>query len=106
MSEAPTVGDRSRVPGGLSVYEFEALIVRMNRARDLLYSMAQTAGWSPLVAFVGLLSKYIELAERAYKESGEFIKLPMTADDVEYLLEKLNLIFGPSAAITMVPRQR
>ena len=103
MSEAPTEGDRVRVPGGLSSEEFYVLRARLHNARDLLYAIAQPAGWSAFVAFAGLLAKYIELVERAYRETGEFVELPMTADDVEYLLEKLRIIFGPSAAITITP---
>jgi len=80
------------------------MIERMTAAKDLFYSLAVQVGWHSFVEFAGLMAKYIELVERAYEQSGEFIVLPLQPHDAEYLLEKLDGIFGPSAAITLVPR--
>jgi hypothetical protein len=89
--------------GRYSLAEVLVLLAKMHHAKDVFYALAQRSGWHQFLEFAGLMSKYIELVERAYEKTGEFVVLPMEGHDAEYLLDKLDCIFGPSAAITITP---
>ncbi len=103
IHDATTEDDPILNGGRYSPTEVLVLLAQMHRAKDVFYGLAQQAGWHSFLEFAGLMSKYIELVERAYEQTGEFVVLPMKGHDVAYLLDKLDCIFGPSVAITITP---
>lgn len=84
--------------------EQRELIGKMRAANNSIYLLLQAAGVHAFIEHCGLLSKFIDIAERSMQAGIDFTQsnthsegsLAMEGHDMEYLAEKLDCIYGPS----------
>lgn len=87
--------------------QLEDVVATMRRLNSGFYGACFTAGMGsschPFLEFNGIISKYIDLCQRAAHFELPFpvanthsgVELPMAEHDVEYFAEKFACIFGP-----------
>lgn len=86
--------------------ELELMIHRMRTASNEFYRLAVGVGNHAFIEFAGLMNEYISVCERAVEQSIDFTEanvhaggeLPMEPHHFEYLMEKLECIYGPTFA--------
>ena len=82
--------------------EREEALRRMNDAVTAFYRQAVHIGNHPFVEFAGVMTAYVKSCERAHAAGIDFTEcnvhagkqLPMEGVEVDYLVEKLNCVFG------------
>ena len=89
--------------------ERELALRRMNETVDRFYGAAVQIGNHPVVEFAGVMTAYVKSCQRAHDAGVDFSEcnrhagreLPMEGVEVDYLVEKLDCIFG--GRITATP---
>lgn len=89
--------------------ERELALRRMNETVDRFYGAAVQIGNHPFVEFAGVMTAYVKSCQRAHDAGVDFSEcnrhagreLPMEGVEVDYLVEKLDCIFG--GRITATP---
>jgi hypothetical protein len=82
--------------------ERAAALQRMQATTDAFYRSAVSIGNHPFIEFAGVMAAYVKSCERAHNDGVDFTEcnehcrqaLPMEAFEIDYLVEKLNCIFG------------
>lgn len=91
-------------PGyGYSSDELKVMAKRMRMVTSMLYPELVQTSCHPFIEFCSLMSKYVDICERAAVLGIEFpmanrhtgMALPVEEHDLRYLAEKLECIFGP-----------
>lgn len=84
--------------------ELLQITVNMRKASDVFYWMAFRCGNHAFIEFTGLMNEYINVCDSAAKQGIDFtmasthtgVALPFRPHHQQYLLEKLECIYGPS----------
>jgi plasmid replication initiation protein len=86
----------------MSAPERELALKRMEEAIRRFYSAAVQIGNHPFVEFAGVMTAYAKSCRRAHDAGVDFTEcnrhagseLPMESVELDYLVEKLDCIFG------------
>ena len=99
-----------------SKQELDDIVVRMRNVASETYALFFSAGMGSsahaFLGFNGLISKYVDICQNCVKAGIDFTALnahsgqalPVATHDIDYLVEKLDCIFGP--AIRANPQTR
>lgn len=92
--------------------ELEGMIFKMQAASSIFYDMATQTGCHPFIEFTGLMNEFIKMCKESMKQgiqfpfanthTGEALKAPEWM--IEYLWTKLDCIYGPTIADTLMNR--
>ncbi len=82
--------------------EREHALKRMDEAVSRFYGAAFQIGNHPFIEFAGVMTAYVKSCRRAHEDGIDFTEcnrhagseLPMEGFEVDYLVEKLDCIFG------------
>ena len=82
--------------------ERELALHRMQETVNRFYSAAIQIGNHPFIEFTGVMTAYVKSCQRAHEAGVDFSEcnrhagreLPIEAFEVDYLVEKLDCIFG------------
>lgn len=80
----------------------ERALRRMDEAVNRFYGAAVQIGNHPFIEFAGVMAAYVKSCQRAHQSGVDFTEcnrhagseLPMESFEIEYLVEKLDCIFG------------
>lgn len=89
--------------------EREHCIDLMAAATCAFYSLSKIIGNHPFIEFTGLLNEYIKICRRAHDAGVDFsdcsghtgIDLPLSENNIRYINEKLECIFGGRISIRL-----
>lgn len=96
--------------------ELEEIVMTMRRVASDTYALFFSAGMGAyahaFLEFNGLISKYVDICQNCVRAGIDFTALnrhsgqalPVADHDIDYLVEKLDCIFGP--AIRANPRTK
>lgn len=92
--------------------ELRVMIDDMKNVSNVFYQLAMRTHCHPLIEFTGLINEYIKICEKTLKAGRDFSaanthtggSLVFDVHNLNYLMEKLECIYGPS--ITALIRSR